>query len=356
MKNLLIVLTVVAAASAYGQSLAAFRPLRVPTPVAAAPADPAVIRQGGDTWEEAVPIPGLPYITSGTNEGYSENCCNQECPYDSVGPAVFYSFVPAQDVVVRIDLCGSDFDTGLYVFDESQHVVACNLDYYDGPPCGAYVSCIESVVLAAGELYYIVVVGQWGPTGIYQFAMTEWEDCIVDVPPAAVPEGEPTLVDDYDDAYNGGCNSPEFGSPFQELEGDAAGHLLFAGVSGWYHVQLQEARDTDWFLATIGPTGTLDLTLNAERDSYLFELAPQDCNDVAVAQSASAEGCVEATMQVTGAPGELVWLWVGPQTASPPDYPPGETEFDYLLEIDGLQPGAVAVHSATWSAVRSLYR
>lgn len=71
------------------------------------------MRQGGDTWEEAVPIPAVPYLTTGTNVGYSVNCCWDMCPYEAWGPAVFYSFVPTQDVIVRIDLCGSDYDSSV---------------------------------------------------------------------------------------------------------------------------------------------------------------------------------------------------------------------------------------------------
>jgi hypothetical protein len=277
------------------------------------------------------------------------------CPYEAWGPSVYYSFTPTQAVAVRVDLCGSDYDTGLYVFDEHHSVVECNVDFYFGPPCGMYVSCIERAELAAGELYYVVVTGMGGHSGNYVLEMTEWQDCVIDVPAGAVPEGEPPLVDGYHDAHNGGCNSPEFGLPFQALFGDSQGHLLFAGVSGWYVEGYMSYRDTDWFTLILGEAGVLDVTLLAENDTYLFEAAPQDCNAVEVAQQANAEDCNETAMQVTGEPGAVVWLVVVPTTFSAPGYPPGN-EFDYVLTIDGLQPGPVVLERTTWSTVRVLFR
>ena len=356
MRIVMVILVLATAAPVVAQNLGVAPPPREFEPAVVTPTALEGLRQGGDTWEEAVPIPGVPFLTTGTTVGYSVNCCLEMCPYEAWGPAVFYSFTPDQDIAVRVDLCGSSYDTGLYIFDEVHSVVACNIDYYFGPPCGLYVSCIERAVLEAGQFYTIVVTGMSGASGDYILEMTEFEECVVDVPAGAVPEGEPALVEGYLDSYNGGCNSPEFGSPFQELIGDAQGHLLFAGVSGWYlSDQGQNYRDTDWFWAVIGETGVIDVTLLAEADSYLFELAPLDCASVAVAQQATSDDCEEASLQVTGEPGSVVWLWVGPTTFSAPDYPPGN-EYDYLLTLEGLQPGPVAGERTSWSAVRALYR
>ena len=355
MKILYIFMALTVTASAVAQTLDATPPPRVFSPSVVTPPDPNVLRQGGDTWEDAVPIPSVPFATNGTNVGYSTNCCWEMCPYEAWGPAVFYSFTPAQDIEVRVDLCGSNYDTGLYVFDEALSVVACNIDLYSGPPCGMYVSCIEHVALTAGQLYYIVVTGMSGDSGDYILAVTEYEECVVDVPADAVLEGEPPLTYDYLDAYNGGCNSPEFGNPFQELVGDPEGNLLFAGVSGWYETASgQTHRDTDWFTAVIDETGIMDVILLAEFESYLFELAPLECASVAIAQQVMSTNCWEASLQVTGEPGSVVWLWVGPTTFSAHD--PQDNEFDYLLTVEGLEPGPVVVERTTWSELRALYR
>ena len=161
MRILFALLAVAVALPAAAQTLDAARPERVFQPTVSPAPDPAVIRQGGDTWDEAVPIPGVPFETTGTTWGYSFNCCGLDCPVQAWGPAVFYSFTPDQDIAVRVDLCGSEFDTGLYIFNEGG-VVACDQMYYLGPPCGHYVSCIEYVALTAGEPYHIVVTGMSG--------------------------------------------------------------------------------------------------------------------------------------------------------------------------------------------------
>ena len=179
MKMLALILVIAVAVPAGARSLEAARPARDFRSVAPPPADPLVTRQGGDTWEEAVPIPALPYLTTGTTVGYTANCCWEMCPHEAYGPAVFYGYTPAADVVVRVDLCGSNYDTGLYVYDESLFLVACNVDHYFGPPCGMYVSCIERAVLTAGQFYYIVVTGFGGDSGDYVLEVTEFEECVV---------------------------------------------------------------------------------------------------------------------------------------------------------------------------------
>jgi hypothetical protein len=258
--------------------------------------------------------------------------------------------------VVRIDLCGSNYDTGLYVYDADHSVVECNIDYYFGPPCGVYVSCIESAELSAGEFYYIVVTGMSGDSGDYVFSVTENIPCDIIPPGEAVYEGEPPLEDGYVDYYNGGCNSPEFDNPFQELVGNAQGTLVFAGRAGWYRPDMMDfQRDTDWFTAVLGASGTLEIMLAAEQRSYLFELGPQDCESVDVLQLVESASCLDASLIVTGEPGSTVWLWVGSTYFSPPGYPPGN-EYDYLLTLVGLEPGVVTTERATWSAVKMLYR
>ncbi len=106
----------------------------------------------------------------------------------------------------------------------SLNLVACNDDFYVGPPCGTYVSKIENVTMQAGWTYYIVIDGYAAASGAYVVDVgTCCLPCVVDCPPSGQPEGEPPLVDDYVDNFNGGCNTP--GNPFQSLTADATGHL-----------------------------------------------------------------------------------------------------------------------------------
>ncbi len=95
-------------------------------------------REGGETIETAVPIPSIPFMDTGnTSDNTDDN--EAECPYDSNSPAVVYSYVPAGNHLLTVDLCGSGYDTKTYILDEYGAVVACNDDYYFTPNCGNYV-------------------------------------------------------------------------------------------------------------------------------------------------------------------------------------------------------------------------
>jgi len=300
-------------------------------------------------------IPQIPFETTGSTVGYTANCCMDMCPYEAFGPAVFYRFTAPDDLALRIDLCGSDYHTGLYLFDADEELVACNVDYYSGPPCGLWVSCIRWAGVEAGQDYVIVVTGE-SMAGNYVLAVTEEEGCEVDVPPGVVLEGEPPLADGYADAFNGGCNSPEFGSPFQTLTGDQHGELLLGGEAGWYSTPDGDVvRDTDWFVVTRGSGNVVEVSLQAEMPTYLYQLWPQNCQGVAVSQSALSQECQEVSFTVVGEPGAEVWIWVGSFLYTPPAWF-GLGEYDYLLTITGLQTGPVAVERHSWSAIRGLFR
>lgn len=173
-------------------------------------------------------------------------------------------------------------------------------------------------------------------------------------PPDGVLEGEGPLVDGYTDAHNGGCNSPEHGEPFQEIDwaNNEDGEAWLCGVSGWFlTADGGNSRDTDWFVAYFGPTGQIDLTVESEYPVYLFELSPQDCATVAVAQNVIADCGAPVTLTVTGAPGSPAWLWIGPTTFEGP-----VNEFPYFATLNGHSFGVVADEDQTWGAVKSLYR
>jgi hypothetical protein len=300
-------------------------------------------RQGGDTIFDATVIPGLPYSDSGTTAGYV-NDYDEICPYSgSTAPDVVYEFTPGAAAAVNVDLCGSSYDTKVYIYDSSLNLVACNDDFYFDDICGVYVSKVENVNLSAGVTYYIVIDGYGGDFGNYVVDVMGFEPCVLECGDG-MPEGEPPLVDGYVDHYNGGCNTP--GYPFQVLMGDAAGNLTFCGVSGWYNQG--GYRDTDWFHLVMGPTGVIDITLDAEYPSLFFELS-QDCNNVQLIQQINAGPCVEAYMTISGyAPGAVAWFWAGPGDWQQ------NAEYDYMCWFSGLEPG-VATEPTSWSNVKALF-
>jgi len=340
MKTFIVILMIMAVSgTAVAQDLGNTRELPVKDSlIAKYTPPPAGARQGGDTIFTPFPIPSLPYSVSGTTAGYADDY-DEVCSYPgSTSPDVVYSFVPDSDVTIRVDLCGSSYDTKTYIYDGALDLVACNDDYYFDEVCGNYVSAIDAAILEGGITYYIVVDGYGGDFGDYEMEVTELipiDPCILVCPPLGVAEGEPTLVDEYEDSYNGGCNSPAFGNPFQLIEGQGVGEVLFCGKSGWYNVNSVEARDTDWFIVRAGPMGIIEISIDAELEVVLFEMGPQDCPVVGVLQEGIAGPCNPWTMVLEYAPGDSVWIWVGPTAFIPPA---GflEHEFDYEMFISGI--------------------
>ncbi len=336
--------------------VAAANDLGIQAPVKATPVVPENVPnpelQGGDTIFSATVISSVPYSDSGTTSGYV-NDYDEACPYTgSTAPDVCYSYTPSSNVAVDVDLCNSSYDTKVYVYDSSLALVACNDDFYLSAPCFVYSSKVENVAMTAGQTYYIIVDGYGGSFGDYSMDVTENVPCIISCPAGSVAEGEPTLQDGYVDHWNGGCNSA--GTPFQTLIGDNSGNLTLCGVGGWYSSPGgAQYRDTDWYILTMGPSGAIDVTLDAEQATYMFELSPQDCASVAVAQQATGGPCLEAYMTITGyAEGQTVWFWNGSTVFAPPSG--AGNEYNYVDSFTGLEPD-VATESANWSTVKALF-
>jgi hypothetical protein len=300
-------------------------------------------RQGGDTIFDATVIGSLPFSDTGTTAGYF-NDYDEVCPFSgSTSADVVYVYSAGSTEAVDIDLCGSLYDTKLYVYDSGLALVACNDDFYSGAPCGTYVSKLENVLFNAGETYYIVIDGYGGDFGDYILAISGFEPCVINC--VGTPEGEPDPYDGYVDNYNGGCNTPGF--PFQNLAGDNAGNLTLCGVGGWYNAG--GYRDTDWYILTMGAGGVIDITMDAEYPTYFFELYPQDCNAVGVVQQPIGGPCVEAYMTISGyAPGSAVWFWAGATAWE------ATGSYDYVCWFSGLDAG-VATESTSWSNVKALF-
>jgi hypothetical protein len=319
-------------------------------------------RQGGETVATAVAIPSLPFTDTGATCD-NVNDYDAACPYTtSTAPDVVYSFSLPFDADIVVDLCGSAYDTKVYVLDEALAVVACNDDYYSDDECGAYVSRINSMHVTGRLTYYIVVDGYGDDCGAYVLNVRDQEPpCVLICPPGAALEGEPPLVPGYQDHHNGGCCGGD-DDAFQFLWGHDNGLRNFCGRTGWYPSSGSGLRETDWFIATFGPTGVIEVRGDAEYETYLFELGPQDCAAVGVLQLLTIGPCSEDVLTVTGEPGSTVWLWTGPTTFVAPD---GNEllEYDYVLRMSGLASSGLTgvddggnVEPTTWSNVKGLYR
>jgi len=329
---LAVLMTAVTASAISLDSTAPLKPTSQGTPP---PADPAVLRQGGDTIADAVPIP-IPYEITGTTIGYA-NDYDEVCPYDgSTSPDVVYALSPGADISVNIDLGGSAYDTKVYVYDADLNLVACNDDFYPD-----YTSKLEDVLLVGGMQYSLVIDGYGDSSGDYNLVIEDYVECILDCPAGGQLEGEPPLVEGYIDSYNSGCGGESWPGDFQPITSP-----VFCGVSGWFDT----SRDTDWFLYTMPASGVLEVTGDAEKALYMFELGPTDCADVGVIQNVIVGPCNEATMTIVGEPGSIVWFWTGPTTF-------GEgvvEEFDYVL-ISNIE-GTTAIENHSLTGIKGLFQ
>jgi len=298
------------------------------------------LRQGGDTMADATAI-AIPGNDAGTTAGYNDDY-DEACPYTiSTSPDVVYTTTPAGDVTVDIDLLGSTYDTKLYVYDADMNLIGCNDDFYPD-----YVSKLENVNLMGGVQYFIIVDGYGGSSGDYVIGITEGAGpCDLVCPPEGVLEGEPDLVEDYDDTYNGGCNADN--QAFQDMNAFGAAFIEFCGVSGWYTFTGLDYRDTDWFVATIGEMGFIEITADAELPLWIPSING-DCNNLVIGDDITVGPCAPDVLTLFGAPGELVYFICLPPTWEAP------AMFDYILTIDGLEGSAT--EASTWSQVKGLYR
>lgn len=301
-------------------------------------------REGGETVADALPIPGLPFTDTG-NTTDNIHDYDEACPYTgSISPDVVYSYSPANDNFLFIDLCDSDYDTKVYVYENAVTPgvpIACN----DDADCAvAYRSQIEFVEVIAGNIYYIVIDGYGGDAGDYTLFIEEIlppPPCELECPAGAILEGEPPLEDEYVDNYNGGCGSSPYA--FQPL-----GSPILCAISGWYD---NLSRDTDWFTVIADSQGFITARAHAEYDLYLFVLLPMDCSSVGIVYDVICQCEEPGVIEFAHPAGTPVWLWSGPTEFSGP-----VDEFDYILTVDGIEyDPPSATENDSWGGIKAKF-
>ena len=70
--------------------------------------------------------------------------------------------------------------------------------------------------------------------------------------------------------------------------------------------------------------------------------------------SVTAQPCEPTTLSIPTTPGEIVYLWAGPN----PFDSPGGVPFTFTYDIDvcGSVDGIIATESTTWGNLKSLYK
>ncbi len=289
---------------------------------------------GGETIATATVIPSLPYSdgdnTCGHTQDYVASCAA------NAAPDLFYVYNPATTSNVIISLCGSGYDTALYVLENGVEI-ACNDDF-----CGLQSEL--AVTFTAGRTYHIGVSGFSTSCGSYVMNITELVPCIPSCPPGVQVEGEPVCGTDYVDNYNGGCNSTP--NIFQPVE---CGTIC--GETGTYLFQGGSYRDTDWYSITVG-AGTFNYS--GIGDGYTLRLFVGTIGDcVNYLSTTTAPSCVQSSNLTFNGPGSF-WLWAGPDVFS--GVPCGSK---YILTLTGPgipDCGATAVEPSTWGNVKAFYR
>jgi hypothetical protein len=304
-------------------------------------------REGGETIASAVVIPALPFTDTGATCD-NINDYDEACPYTgSTSADVVYAYTPAANQVATFDLCYSQYDTKIYIYDSGMGLVACNDDAYFSPPCWTYSSALEDIPLTAGMTYYIVIDGYGGDCGTYQLDVFTGVECIVECPAGALEEGEPPLVNEYVDNYNGGCNSTPY--IFQTIEAQADNCATMCAISGWYLFAGSQYRDTDWFeVEAVG--GTLSYSLIGEFPMNMFVIFP-DCGNIQILYQLSVEECIQGNISFNAAAGSFYWLWAGPQDFAGPVF-----EFDYVIDVCGITGGVIPTIETTWGGVKNTYK
>lgn len=307
----------------------------------------------GETMADALPIGSLPFSGGGDTCDHLDDY-DVACPYAGFAPDIVYAYTPSADQRLDIDLCGTAYDSKVYLLDEAGNDLACNEDYYrPADPCGGYVARLSGAAVAAGQTVFIVVDGYGAACGTYAISVTEYVPCDL-VCGGDSSEGEPALHDNYDDVFNGGCTSSAFVAPYQVLVGDQNGRLDFCGVSGFYG-GADDFRDTDWFAVTLGATGTATWTLSAAQETIGYVLG-LECPAPPVYGVLVVGACESGSLQIVGSPGRNFGLWVAPAGYTPPLNMSGN-EYAYEMTIEGLSAErAVAVEAVSWGSVKGRFR
>jgi hypothetical protein len=301
-------------------------------------------REGGEDCASAFVIASLPFSDTGATCDNIDDY-DEVCPYSgSTSPDVVYSYTPAGDEAITVDLCNSSYDTKVYIYEAvCGNLLACN----DDAGCGysGWQSLLDNINLAGGVTYYIVVDGYGGDCGEYVMDVMGFEPCVVDCPEGAQQEGEPPCEDGYVDNYNGGCNSVGW----TLVEGDANGCATVCGESCTYIAPGGlNYRDTDWYTMTAGG-GPVTASCIAEFPLQFILIYNPDCNNLQY-DLGTAGPCQPVILSYNFGAGQEFWLWVGASVFD------GVPAADYVMDVCGLVPGTTATVETSWGAIKGLYR
>ena len=153
--------------------------------------------------------------------------------------------------------------------------------------------------------------------GVWSMGMNCIDDgcpsCNFVCPTTSVPEGEPPCSTDYDDVFNGGCNSvPPIFSAYNC--GDTV-----CGETGTFLNQGAQNRDTDWFEFVITEPKAVTFTASVEVPFQIllgYPGSPDPCTGYQFPWSGTANECETLTIDAGILLPGTYWAWVGPSIFS----------------------------------------
>jgi len=235
-------------------------------PAYTGPVNAPAQRQGGDTVEDAIPIPNLLFSTTGTTTGYTDDY-DEACPYTgSTSPDVVYVYEANQGSSLcqyaAIDLYGSSYDTKVYIYDSQMVLKACNDDFYPD-----YTSMIEMAEFFSGETYYIVWDDTWEAAGFdWELTLNEGDLPVGDFCESAeaVDPGTYT-VEEFGEASVGGYRPGYFTTSTTPYSG-GAWYSFTPDSDGTMSINSCGTDADTWLFVYTGDCGLQSLELIAESD------------------------------------------------------------------------------------------
>jgi hypothetical protein len=303
---------------------------------------PIHIDQAGDTIASATPIVVLPFHDTGTTAGYVDNYA-PNCGFPNGAPDVVYSLSPTTSQSLTIALCGSAYDTEVYVYEDTEgNIIACNDD-----SCGLQSRVVINV--STGHTYYIIVDGYYNYSGSYVIDVTP--PCQVTCPAGAMLEGEPQCGDNYYDSFNGGCNSvpPVFEAlPFFH-------NVTVCGQYGGFFYAGLSYRDTDWYEVHVPSAQNITWTVNGESDTLCGIINGNfGCPVTSFYAYAYGGACVPHTASAFVSAGTW-WLWAGTlnfgSTAGP-----CTQDYVGVFDCSAADCHFIAVEPTTWGGLKNMYK
>lgn len=225
-------------------------------------------------------------------------------PYgNTTGPEIWFNYTATFTGWAAIDLCGSDYDTYLAVWEGADcpplSFLDENDDYcgYDGLQSKVFIP------VTMGEVYKLEIGGFDGATGEGLLSIYQYEDCTLTC--VGTPEAEPCGAN-----INGGCN----------MEGVPAFTNVADGITICGNLWSQfGTRDTDWFKVELASPGSINMSVKAE-ESVVFGLVGQIVLGVPGCDNTTdflttykiLPGCQEDFIYVINLPKGTYYLFVAP--------------------------------------------